>query len=176
MWWVARWTARMLASLAVVVACSLGAATLPVGAAAAAQAAPVEAFTPAAPEASRSAAAPALRVGARAVPEPDDQSGAAGPALIGAAALDPGRVTNGSAVLDAGRVMPGATADRGRAVRGSVGAAGGDLVAGTGQQAQPVGVGSPAAAPRAVIVAAAADRAPGGTVPAALGSRAPPAR
>lgn len=31
MWWVARWVARMLASLAVVVACSLGAATLPTG-------------------------------------------------------------------------------------------------------------------------------------------------
>ncbi|MDG4801867.1 hypothetical protein [Micromonospora sp. WMMD980] len=31
-WWVARWAARMLASLAVVVAFSLGAATLPAGA------------------------------------------------------------------------------------------------------------------------------------------------
>ncbi|WP_446219582.1 hypothetical protein [Micromonospora sp. IBHARD004] len=165
MWWVARWTARMLASLAVVVACSLGAATLPVGAAAAAQAAPVEEFTPAAPEASRSAAPPALRVGARAVPEPGDRPEAAGRALIGAAALDPGRV------------LPGATtADRGRGARASVGAAGGDLVAGTGQQAPPVGVGSPLAAPRAVIVAASADHAPGGTVPAALGSRAPPIR
>ncbi|MDO3685079.1 hypothetical protein [Micromonospora sp. C28ISP2-4] len=37
-WWVARWTARMLASLAVVVACSFGAATLPAGVAAAAPA------------------------------------------------------------------------------------------------------------------------------------------
>ncbi|MEU4791897.1 hypothetical protein ACFWRG_06670 [Micromonospora tulbaghiae] len=37
-WWVARWTARMLASLAVVVACSFGAATLPSGVAAAAPA------------------------------------------------------------------------------------------------------------------------------------------
>ncbi|MFG2057274.1 hypothetical protein ACGFI9_24970 [Micromonospora sp. NPDC048930] len=39
LWWVARWTARMLASLAVVVACSFGAATLPLGTAATAQAA-----------------------------------------------------------------------------------------------------------------------------------------
>ncbi|MFC8849858.1 MULTISPECIES: hypothetical protein [unclassified Micromonospora] len=31
LWWVARWTARMLASLAVVVAFSLGAASLPLG-------------------------------------------------------------------------------------------------------------------------------------------------
>ncbi|TDC64642.1 hypothetical protein E1258_07810 [Micromonospora sp. KC207] len=31
LWWVARWTARMLTSLAVVVAFSLGAASLPLG-------------------------------------------------------------------------------------------------------------------------------------------------
>ncbi|WNM40098.1 hypothetical protein RMN56_01685 [Micromonospora halotolerans] len=30
-WWVARWTARTLATLAVLVACSFGAATLPLG-------------------------------------------------------------------------------------------------------------------------------------------------
>ncbi|MFD6717918.1 hypothetical protein AMK25_07690 [Micromonospora sp. TSRI0369] len=47
-WWVARWTARMLASLAVVVACSFGAATLP-GAAPAAAAGPAYVSTPAAP-------------------------------------------------------------------------------------------------------------------------------
>ncbi|MEU8071933.1 MULTISPECIES: hypothetical protein [unclassified Micromonospora] len=34
-WWVARWAARMFASLAVVVACSFGAAALPSGVAAA---------------------------------------------------------------------------------------------------------------------------------------------
>ncbi|MET8836477.1 hypothetical protein ABZV78_21490 [Micromonospora sp. NPDC004540] len=39
-WWVARWTARTLASLAVLVACSFGAATLPVDGAATAPAAP----------------------------------------------------------------------------------------------------------------------------------------
>ncbi|TYB38736.1 hypothetical protein FXF50_10035 [Micromonospora sp. AP08] len=33
-WWVARWIARTLASLAVLAACSFGAATLPVGGAA----------------------------------------------------------------------------------------------------------------------------------------------
>ncbi|MFJ1541455.1 hypothetical protein ACIODS_23155 [Micromonospora chalcea] len=48
-WWVARWTARMLASLAVVVACSFGAATLPAGAAPAAAAGPAYVSTPAAP-------------------------------------------------------------------------------------------------------------------------------
>ncbi|MFD6612616.1 hypothetical protein ACFWD1_27455 [Micromonospora chalcea] len=51
-WWVARWTARMLASLAVVVACSFGTATLPAGAAPAAPvvvAGPAYASTPAAP-------------------------------------------------------------------------------------------------------------------------------
>ncbi|MFG1677131.1 hypothetical protein [Micromonospora sp. NPDC049282] len=37
-WWVARWAARMLASLAVVVAFSLGTATVPVGVSAAAPA------------------------------------------------------------------------------------------------------------------------------------------
>ncbi|MEU4477500.1 hypothetical protein AB0F68_05415 [Micromonospora sp. NPDC023966] len=40
LWWVARWTARMLASLAVLVACSFGAATLPIGGAATAPVAP----------------------------------------------------------------------------------------------------------------------------------------
>ncbi|WP_174537130.1 hypothetical protein, partial [Micromonospora chalcea] len=48
-WWVARWTARMLASLAVVVACSFGAATLPAGAAPAAAAGPAYVSTPAVP-------------------------------------------------------------------------------------------------------------------------------
>ncbi|MFJ5542247.1 hypothetical protein [Micromonospora chalcea] len=48
-WWVARWTARMLASLAVVVACSFGAATLPAGATPAAAAGPAYVSTPAAP-------------------------------------------------------------------------------------------------------------------------------
>ncbi|MFG2108976.1 hypothetical protein [Micromonospora chersina] len=49
-WWVARWIARTLASLAVLAACSFGAATLPVGGAAAAPVAssavaPVEGLT-----------------------------------------------------------------------------------------------------------------------------------
>ncbi|RBQ08260.1 hypothetical protein DQE82_17445 [Micromonospora sp. LHW51205] len=48
-WWVACWTARMLASLAVVVACSFGAATLPAAAAPAAPAGPAYVSTPAAP-------------------------------------------------------------------------------------------------------------------------------
>ncbi|MBQ1046327.1 MULTISPECIES: hypothetical protein [unclassified Micromonospora] len=69
-WWVARWTARMLASLAVVVACSFGAATLPAGAAPAAPAVvagPAYASTPAAaqrPEHDRAAERQARPVGA----------------------------------------------------------------------------------------------------------------
>ncbi|SCG76666.1 hypothetical protein GA0070613_6055 [Micromonospora inositola] len=129
----------MLAGLAAAVACSLGAATLPVGAAAAAQAAQAAAVISAAPASSGATAPPAL--------------------------------------LDAGRVSPGATtADRGRAAKASVDAAGGDLVAGTDQQALPVGIESPPAALRTVVVAVSGDRVPGGSVPAALGSRAPPSR
>ncbi|MEV5630080.1 hypothetical protein [Micromonospora tulbaghiae] len=96
-WWVARWTARMLASLAVVVACSFGAATLPAGvtAAAPAPAVAVSAYpvtgssTAARPEADRLAerqatpagvSAPAPRAAAPAVPEPVPAGRAAAPA------------------------------------------------------------------------------------------------
>ncbi|MET8909735.1 hypothetical protein [Micromonospora sp. NPDC004551] len=54
-WWVARWTARTLATLAVLVACSFGAATLPLGGAAA---------PPAAPAVVASVEGPALRADA----------------------------------------------------------------------------------------------------------------
>jgi hypothetical protein len=155
----------MLASLAVAVGCSLGAVTLPVGAAAAAQAAPVAALTSAVPASSWSTAPPARQLGARAVPEPGDQPEGAGPALIGAADLDAGRIATEAT-----------TADRGRAARASIGAGGGDLVAGTDQQALPVGTGALPAAPRSVTVPASGERAPRGTAPAAPGSRAPPPR
>ncbi len=123
----------MLARLAVAVACSLGAAALPVGAAAAAHGAPVADVTFAVPGSSWSTTPPAL-VGARAASESD----AAGPALTGSAALD--------------------------------------LVTGTGQPALPVGIASPPAAPRTAVVPVSGERAPVGLTPAALGSRAPPAR
>ena len=110
----------MLAGLAVAAACSLGAATLPVGAAAAAQAAPVVEVTPAAPESSWSLIPPALRVAPHAVPEPGDRPADAALALIGSAALDPARVTARSAVLPA--------------VRASGDAAGGDLATGAGRR------------------------------------------
>ncbi|MBU8859880.1 MULTISPECIES: hypothetical protein [unclassified Micromonospora] len=96
-WWVARWTARMFASLAVVVACSFGAATLPAGVAAAAPAPAVAASaypvagasTAARPEADRvaerhagpaGAPAPAPRVAVPAVAEPVPAGWAAAPA------------------------------------------------------------------------------------------------
>ncbi|WP_236648122.1 hypothetical protein [Micromonospora sicca] len=167
LWWVARWTARMLASLAVAVAvaCSLGAATLPVGAAAAAQAAPVTELASAVPAPSWSTTRPALQLGARAVPEPGDRP------------EDAGRAPSGATAFDAGLVLPGGTtADRGRVARASTGAAAGDVVAGTGQQALPVGSGSPLAAWRTVVAAVSKERVPRGTAPAALGSRAPPTR
>lgn len=151
----------MLAGLAVAAACSLGAATLPVGAAAAAQAAPVVEVTPAAPESSWSLIPPALRVAPHAVPEPGDRPADAALALIGSAALDPARVTTRSAVLPA--------------VRASGDAAGGDLATGAGQ-ALPVGIGVPLAASRNVVVTISRDRVGAGVGPAALGSRAPPVR
>ncbi|WP_431875851.1 hypothetical protein [Micromonospora marina] len=96
-WWVARWTARMLASLAVVVACSLGAATLPAGVAAAAPAPAVaasaytvvDAPTAARPEVDRVAErhagpaevpGPAPRAAAPAVAEPVPAGRTAAPA------------------------------------------------------------------------------------------------
>ncbi|MEH0822362.1 MULTISPECIES: hypothetical protein [unclassified Micromonospora] len=96
-WWVARWTARMLASLAVVVACSFGAATLPAGVAAAAPAPAVAASaypvtgasTAARPEVDRVAErpaspagvpAPARRATVPAVAEPVPAGRAAAPA------------------------------------------------------------------------------------------------
>ncbi|WP_435148166.1 hypothetical protein [Micromonospora aurantiaca (nom. illeg.)] len=94
-WWVARWTARMLASLAVVVACSFGAATLPSAAAAPAPAAAVPAYpvtgasATARPEADRVAErqalpagvpAPAPRATAPAAPQPVPAGRAAAPA------------------------------------------------------------------------------------------------
>jgi hypothetical protein len=153
----------MLASLAVAVACSLGAATLPVGAAAAAQAAPVAELTSAVPAPPWSTTPPALQLGARAVP--------------GDRPEDAGRAPSGATAFDAGLALPGGTtADRGRVARASTGAAAGEVVAGTGQQALPVGSGSPLAAWRTVAAAVSKERVPRGTAPAAPGSRAPPTR
>ncbi|MGR6318374.1 hypothetical protein Q2K19_00930 [Micromonospora soli] len=88
LWWVARWTARMLASLAVVVACSLGAATLPVGVAAqaaAAQAAPgpVDTWTV-------RAGSPDRALGFVPTGSPDTVTGAAARAGAATADVDPG--------------------------------------------------------------------------------------
>ncbi|MFC0031610.1 hypothetical protein ACFFMM_18995 [Micromonospora chaiyaphumensis] len=58
-WWVARWTARTLATLAVLVACSFGTATLPLGATA--SAAPAATASVEGPALRAAAVAPALR-------------------------------------------------------------------------------------------------------------------
>ncbi|MEU8262536.1 hypothetical protein AB0C02_18120 [Micromonospora sp. NPDC048999] len=145
MWWVARWTARMLASLAVVVSCSLGAAAVPLGPAVAAQAAAnTLAVDP-----------PTLRAARPGSPEPgsarrvlirwsDSAAEAAGPAASGAVVGSDAR---------AGQQGPGF---------GAVGI--------------PVGVPDPAA--RRGVEVAPVDRQPvlTGLLPAAVGSRAPPAR
>ncbi|MEU2616379.1 hypothetical protein ABZ570_33185 [Micromonospora sp. NPDC007271] len=173
-WWVARWTARMLASLAVVVACSLGAATLPLGPAAAAQ---TGAPTPAVDLS-------ALRAGHLSGLEPG--AGPARPVLLRWS----GRAA--AAVAGAGRGAPGAVAGRGAHDGRTV--SGADTVAGAADRQ--VVLNYPARADRASGVPAAlgpvdrdgvpADREVtvpvdrrrvlDGLLPAAVGSRAPPAR
>ncbi len=129
----------MLTSLAVAVACSLGAAALPVGAAAAAQAAPTAAVDPAAVTAFPSAG-PALR-------------------------------TNLDALGVPRRGLPTA-AGHAAAVSAASGTSAPQL-AGPGQPAE-----APAVVPprRGSVVPVLDRHAPVGRTPAALGSRAPPAR
>ncbi|NES31052.1 hypothetical protein GCE86_03870 [Micromonospora terminaliae] len=148
LWWVARWTARTLATLAVLVACSFGTATLPLGGAATA---------PTAPTVVASAEGPALR----AATGPHLQAGADGTAADSVR----GPASRGGAVHAA---APGL---RGDAVDGPARPAGepGPLAA-----LAPV----TRTADRPVAVPRPADRplVPAGLVPATVGSRAPPAR
>ncbi|MFU8849823.1 hypothetical protein ACNAW0_02360 [Micromonospora sp. SL1-18] len=160
LWWVARWTARMLASLAVVAACSLGAAALPLGPAATAQAA---APTPAVDTS-------ALRAGHLSAPEPG-----ANPALRGLLRWSDRAA---DAVAGAGTGAPGAVAGRGEhAAPGTdpAGAAQRQVVQGDLDHAERavLSVGGPGR-----VVAAPVDRQRVlvGLVPAAAGPRAPPAR
>lgn len=154
-WWVARWIARTLASLAVLAACSFGAATLPAGGAAIAPVAssataPVEGLTlpPGAP-------APHLWNGSA------PSAAVTGPDLRGAA--------GGTAAVTA----PGL-----RGAAGRTAAVGRDLDSGAhvDRQAAPADRSEPVAASRAVIRPIDRPLVPAGLVPATVGSRAPPAR
>ncbi|MEV0006418.1 hypothetical protein AB0H28_29625 [Micromonospora sp. NPDC050980] len=93
-WWVARWAARMLASLAVVVAFSLGTATLPAGVAAPASGGPAAGLTvraavgtPTVPRPERDDS-PAARQ--RDLTRQSDPAGVAEPPLAGAAVAPTG--------------------------------------------------------------------------------------
>ncbi|MGW4297103.1 hypothetical protein ACWEH1_29280 [Micromonospora chersina] len=154
-WWVARWIARTLASLAVLAACSFGAATLPVGGATTTPAA----FSATAPAEGLTlppgAAAPHLRNGSApsaAVTGPDFRGAAGRTAAVTAPDL---------------RGAAGRTAAVGRDI---------DSGAGVDRQAAPAGGPEPLAASRAVIRPIDRPLVPAGLVPSTVGSRAPPAR
>ncbi|MEU9828994.1 hypothetical protein [Micromonospora chersina] len=158
-WWVARWITRTLASLAVLAACSFGAAALPVGGAATAPAtssavAPVEGLT-----LQPGAAAQHLR----------DAAGRT--AAVTRRDFRDFRDAAGRTAAVTGRDFRGAA---GRAAAG----AGRDLDSGAGvdRQAVPAGGPEPVAAPRVVIRPADRPLVLAGLVPATVGSRAPPAR
>ncbi|MFR9776450.1 hypothetical protein ACL02O_10385 [Micromonospora sp. MS34] len=162
-WWVARWTARMLASLAVVVACSLGATTLPVGTAASAPAAarlagPVEGSS----RVGKSVAA-SDSAHARLLIRWSDRADAAGRARSGALGLPAGTATSpagsGTRAGSAARSAPRS----GAWDRDAAGALPGVVPA--------------AAPPRPTgVVPVGRQRPPAGAPPATAGSRAPPAR
>ncbi|GGR92514.1 hypothetical protein GCM10010169_41220 [Micromonospora fulviviridis] len=155
-WWVARWIARTLASLAVLAACSFGAAALPVGGAAAAPAA-------------SSAVAP--------VGGPTLQPGAAAQHLRDGAGWT-ATVTGRHFPDAAGRTAAVTGWDpRGTAAR-TAAVAGRDLDGGAGvdRQAVPADRSEPVAASRAVARPADRPLVLAGLVPATVGSRAPPGR
>ncbi|MCW3815026.1 hypothetical protein ONA91_11215 [Micromonospora sp. DR5-3] len=171
---MARWTARMLASLAVVVACSLGAATLPLGPAATAHAAsPTVAVDRAALDAGQLGDVRSTGVDRtlRALIRWSDRAahavaragaGSSGPAArIGTGSPEAaGWTASGSAEADSA-VAAGPVATRA--------AAAGD------RQVGPVDVLDPMV--RGVVVAPSdRHRVLVGLVPATVGSRAPPAR
>lgn len=179
-WWVARWTARMLASLAVVVAFSLGAASLPVGATA----------QPGAARAGIVQAASAFTA-PRPSGIPVGHLAGSGPALPGAVhrplnhwsdraeARSGGGVASGPAgvVRVAGPVRVGL--GRGVAVREGIGAraTGASLAGAAGWAlAAIVPAGPPASVQRqAPVVRLERQHLLVATAPATVGSRAPPA-
>ncbi|MFE9957658.1 hypothetical protein [Micromonospora sp. NPDC005299] len=89
-WWVARWTARTLATLAVLVACSFGAATLPIGGAATAPVAPTVVAPVEGPTLRAGAAEQDFRVGV------DHTAAVTGQDLRGDAAVDTPAVPAGA--------------------------------------------------------------------------------
>lgn len=189
-WWVARWTARMLASLAVVVAFSLGAASLPVGATAQAGAAQAGAAQPGAARAGIVQAASAFTA-PRPSGIPVGHLAGSGPALPGAVhrplnhwsdraeARSGGGVASGPAgvVRVAGPVRVGL--GRGVAVREGIGAraTGASLAGAAGWAlAAIVPAGPPASVQRqAPVVRLERQHLLVATAPATVGSRAPPA-
>ncbi|MFU8873802.1 hypothetical protein [Micromonospora sp. SL4-19] len=163
-WWVARWAARVFASLAVVVACSLGAATLPVASAVAAPAAPRTAAGPVDTSALRAGhlVAPGADPALRAVIHWSDR--AADPVGQRSPSPEPptGAGSAGAATGSAERIGPRAS---------HTGAAG------TGErQVVPVGAPDPVAQRGVVVVPVDRLRVLVGLLPATVGSRAPPAR
>lgn len=175
-WWVARWWARTLASLAVLVACSLGVAALPVGPAATAQAAPrfaagpVEALTLRVGTAD-SAPGTAARVGPGA--DSTGWTGWTGTADRAGAANPPGIADRAGAANPRGIADRAGAADRDRAAKRDRAAerAGSDC-----RQVGPVGAPDPVAPRRAVALPADRQHVLVGLVPATVGSRAPPTR
>ncbi|MFI7428851.1 hypothetical protein ACIBPB_17855 [Micromonospora sp. NPDC049836] len=172
-WWVTRWTARMLATLAVVVACALGAATLPVGAAATARAA-TDTGVVDAPAGPAGPAEDSDRIGS---PARLGQLGA-GPVLRPAPAdlalIRPAAAGGTSAALVPARpAAAGGTSATLALAR--PGAASGTPADGAAVADLPTG--GPAAAPAGRAVPRPAERqlAPAGPAPATVGPRAPPA-
>ncbi len=152
-WWVARWTARMLASLAVVVACSFGATTLPLSPAATAS---VAAPTPA-------GYAPAPRALHPSGPEPGAHGARAASGFDRARPVDREMVQGGLSQADRAGVPVG---EPGQAVAVPV----------DRQPGQAVAVPVDRQPGRAVAVPVDRQRVLVGLVPSAVGPRAPPAR
>lgn len=165
----------MVASLAVVVACSLGATTLPLGPAAAAHPAPRPvAVDPAMLGAGQAGPAGALPAGHRGA-DPIPALRAGHPGLAGADPAARGLIRWSGRAAEA---MAGAEADR-PAVRAGAGSAAATGAAASGSLAagdpQAVPISAPPAR-GAVVAPADRHRVPAGPAPAATGSRAPPAR
>ncbi|MEV0427350.1 hypothetical protein [Micromonospora sp. NPDC050495] len=157
-WWVTRWTARMLATLAVVVACALGAATLPVGAAATARAATDAGVV----DAPAGPAGPA---------EESDRIGS--PARLGQLGADP---VLRPAPADLALIRPAAAGGTSDAlVPARPAAASGTSADGAAVADLPTGGPASAPAGRAVPRPAERQMAPAGPAPATVGPRAPPA-
>ncbi|SCL48550.1 hypothetical protein GA0070604_1725 [Micromonospora eburnea] len=161
----------MLASLAVLVACSLGATALPLGPAAAAQAAPRFAVDPAGALTLRTGAAVSAPVS---VTRLAPRAGAAGwsgadqARVADRAGADRIRVADRAGVDHDGAVdRVGGGVDRARAT---------DRAGSAERQVAPVGVPDPVVPRRAVAVPVDRQSVLVGLVPATVGSRAPPAR